>query len=167
MLFRSPAAQAAQAAGGPVPQQGQRGVPVPPQSAQPQVGRGQLTGPQGGIAGVASKSTAKGFRLYNGRDNYNEWVFMATAIASRISAPGATQNPTGGVALPGGVGGRGQPGGRGVGPGGRGPGQNPPPGPGQPQRGRGPGGSPFGGGGFGQPGGAPFGGSGATGARGR
>ena len=80
-----PAAQAAQAAGGPVPQQGQRGVPVPQATSAP-VGQGQLTGPQGGVAGVASKSTSKGFRLYNGRDKYNEWVFMATAIANRIAA---------------------------------------------------------------------------------
>jgi type II secretory pathway pseudopilin PulG len=165
-----PATQAAQAAGAPVPQQGQRGVPVP-QTAQTQVGRGQLTGPQGGVAGVASKSTSKGFRLYNGRDKYNEWVFMATAIANRIAAPNGTQNPTGGLNVPGGVGGgRGPvpPNGRGVGPGGRGLGPNQPQGPGNPSpRGRGPG-TPPGGGGFGQPsGGQPFGGGFLGGARGR
>jgi type II secretory pathway pseudopilin PulG len=33
----------------------------------------------GGIVGVTSKSTDKSLRLYNGRDTYNQWVFMPVA----------------------------------------------------------------------------------------
>jgi type II secretory pathway pseudopilin PulG len=31
----------------------------------------------GAIAGVASRSTEKGLRVFNGRERYNEWVFVA------------------------------------------------------------------------------------------
>jgi type II secretory pathway pseudopilin PulG len=33
----------------------------------------------GGIVGVTSKSPLKSLRLYNGRDTYNQWVFMPVA----------------------------------------------------------------------------------------
>jgi type II secretory pathway pseudopilin PulG len=114
---------------------------------------------QGGIIGVASKSTADAFRVYNGHTKYNEWVFVATQASNRVGAPNGSQTPTGGINFPGGA-----PGGVG-GRGGRG---QPPPGgfpPGQ-GRGRGQGNpQPFGGqrgqpgGGFGAPvgpGGFPF-----------
>jgi type II secretory pathway pseudopilin PulG len=136
--------QPAQQGGGTVPQRGQPGRPVT------QVATGPAGGPQGGIVGVASKSTATSLRLYDGHDKYNEWVFVATQVTNRINAPNGSLNPTGGVNLPGGVGGRGGlqlPGGRGNLPSG-GRGQNP----NQP--------GPFGrpGGGFGAPPiGAPFG----------
>jgi hypothetical protein len=41
---------------------------------------GALLGPgvQGGIMGVASRSTAESIRQYNGRGRYNEWTFVAT-----------------------------------------------------------------------------------------
>ena len=134
--------------GGAVPQRGQPGRPA----TQVPAG-GPAGGQQGGIVGVASKSTATSLRLFDGHDKYNEWVFVATQVTNRINAPNGTPNPTGGINLPGGAGGRG---GRGA---------QPPPG----TRGNQPGGranpnqpGPFGrpgGGGFGNPPiGAPFGG---------
>lgn len=104
--------------GGTVPTQGQ------PQQRTTAVGGGTPLA-QGGIIGVASKSTATSLRVYNGHEKYNEWVFVAQQVSNRAGAPGGTQTPTGGMNLPGGPGGRGrgqQPGGfpPGQGPGGRG-----------------------------------------------
>lgn len=42
----------------------------------------------GGIVGVTSKSPLKSFRLYNGQDVYNQWVFMPVAQAARAGGPG-------------------------------------------------------------------------------
>ena len=53
----------------------------------------------GGVIGVVSKSTDKSFRLYNGRDTYNQWVFLAIQQSNRAGGPGG--NPPG-------AGGRGQ-----------------------------------------------------------
>ena len=65
-------------------------------------------GPQGGMIGVASTSTATSLRVYSGRSKYNEWVFVATQATNRISAPTGSQTPTGGMTVPGGAfGGRG------------------------------------------------------------
>jgi type II secretory pathway pseudopilin PulG len=50
----------------------------------------------GAIIGVVSKSTDKSIKLYNGRNHYNEWLFVYSAPAGR------------GVMAPGGRGGRGQ-----------------------------------------------------------
>jgi type II secretory pathway pseudopilin PulG len=141
-------------AGGIVPTQGQ---PAPRTTT---VGGGTSIGAQGGIIGVASKSTATSLRIYNGHDKYNEWVFVAQQLSGRIGAPNASQTPTGGINLPGGPpgarGGRGvqSPDGRGGFPPGQGPGRGPgnqAPGPFGP-RGGGQGtpfGTPFGPGGFG------------------
>ena len=134
-------------AGGTVPTQGQ----AAPRTTT--VGGGNTVGAQGGIIGVASTSTASSLRIYNGKSKYNEWVFVGQQVSGRIGAPNASQTPTGGISLPGGVpGGRGgrinQPPGQGPG---RGPG-NQPPGPFGP-RGGGQGtpfGTPFGQGGFGR-----------------
>ena len=60
--------------------------------------------PAGGIMGVASKSTAKSLRLFNGRDN-NEWIFVGTQASTRAGT-GAT-----GTGRAGGVSGTGTPGG--------------------------------------------------------
>jgi type II secretory pathway pseudopilin PulG len=143
---------AARQGGGTVPQRGQPARPVT-QVASGGPGGGQ----QGGIVGVASKSTATSLRVYDGHDKYNEWVFVATQVTNRVNAPNATRDPTGGVNLPGGVGGAGGRGGRGgaqLPPGTRG---NQPGGRGNPNQ-PGPFGRP-GGGGFGAPPiGAPFGG---------
>jgi type II secretory pathway pseudopilin PulG len=132
-------------AGGIVPTQGQ------PQQRTTTVGSGTPVA-QGGIIGVASKSTATSLMVYNGHDKYNEWVFVAQQVSNRAGAPTGSQTPTGGINLPGGVpggvGGRGrggqQPGGfpPGQGRGGRGQG-NQPQGPFGP-RGGGAQGAPFG-----------------------
>ena len=66
-------------------------------------GRGN---PIGGIVGVTSKSTEKSLRLYNGRDTYNQWVFMPVARG------GAGGGARGGAPGPEGRGGRGGEGGR-------------------------------------------------------
>jgi hypothetical protein len=44
------------------------------------------------VLGVASKSTDTSLRLYNGRDKYNEWVFMGTQLSNAAGqgAPGST-----------------------------------------------------------------------------
>lgn len=140
-----------------VPTQGQ------PQARTTTVGGGSTIGAQGGIIGVTSKSTATALRLYNGRDKYNEWVFVAQQASGRIGAPNASQTPTGGINLPGGFPGqRGvqQPGQRGTFPG-QGPGRGTPPG----------GFGPRGGGGqvpstpFGPPFGSPVGPGGGQGGR--
>src|SRR5438552_859602 len=146
LVYANQQASAQPNAGGVVPTQGQ---PTRPATT---VGSSTSIVAQGGIIGVASKSTATSIRVYNGHDKYNEWVFVAQQVSNRAGAPTGSQTPTGGVNLPGGppggVGGRGgrgeqQPGGRGKQPGGRGPGPgNQPPGPFGGQRG---------GGGFGAP----------------
>lgn len=91
-------------------------------------GRGGMTSVGGGgsgIVGVASKSTEKSLRQYNGRGAYNEWTFIAVqrTLQAGQGADGA-QAP--------GMGGRGGRGGeRGTGPGrtgGTGPGTFRPPG---------------------------------------
>ena len=55
----------------------------------------------GGILAVASKSTQTSMRLYNGKNKYNEWLFMATAASTQAGAP-----PGSGGQTPGGRGGR-------------------------------------------------------------
>jgi type II secretory pathway pseudopilin PulG len=131
---------------GTVPQVGQ---PVRPPTT---VGAGTTVGPQGGMIGVASTSTATSLRVYSGRSKYNEWVFVATQATNRISAPTGSQTPTGGMTVPGGAFG-----GRGGTPGQPGRGGAPPPGgranPNQPA----PFGRPGGNGPVTPPTGAPFG----------
>ena len=65
------------------------------------LGRGGTLG-GGPIIGVMSRSTAQSIRVYNGRNHYNEWVFVSTASTTQ---PGA---PPGGETVPG-RGGRGFP----------------------------------------------------------
>lgn len=66
----------------------------------------------GGLMGVVSKSKDESIRLYNGRNHYNEWVFMFVALQpGGIGGRGVPGGP-GGVGGPGGPGGRGR-GGRG------------------------------------------------------
>ena len=87
-----------------------------------QTGLGGLSAGVAGLIGVMSKSTDKSIRIYNGRDHYNEWVFVFTGSAGRGGAIG----PGGRGQGPGGRGGRGGQGGPGgdifgpPGPGGRG-----------------------------------------------
>ena len=50
---------------------------------------GQASTPGAGpIIGVSSRSTAQSLRLYNGRNHYNEWLFVSTA-ATRDAGRGA------------------------------------------------------------------------------
>jgi type II secretory pathway pseudopilin PulG len=42
----------------------------------------------GGIIGVTSKSPLKSLRLYNGRDTYDQWVFVPVVQAARAGGPG-------------------------------------------------------------------------------
>jgi type II secretory pathway pseudopilin PulG len=116
---------------GQLPSQGRGGG----QGGQPAGGRGQMAmatqpgaiGPSPGVLGVVSRSSARSLRLYNGRDRYDQWVFLATEMSH---VPGGVP----GQAQPGGGRGGGQiqpsgvpPGGRGVQPGGRGAPPAPPP----------------------------------------
>jgi type II secretory pathway pseudopilin PulG len=76
-------------------------------AAQAQQGRGGFggtVGGGGGITGVASKSTEKSLRLYNGRGAYNEWAFVAVqrqlqageGAGPGAQAPGAGRGGRGG-----------------------------------------------------------------------
>ena len=59
-------------------------------------------GAAGGIIGVVSKSKDTSFRVYNGRNHYNEWVFVATQQTLRAGGPGGAAGPGGrGAAQPG------------------------------------------------------------------
>src|SRR5829696_9038850 len=89
---------------------------------------------RGGIVGVMSKSPLKSFRLYNGRDTYNQWVFMGVQQTTRAGGPGGRAGGRG-------VDGRGTGDGRGArggpsGPGARGVAPPPPPPPPPPPTGR-------------------------------
>jgi type II secretory pathway pseudopilin PulG len=85
-----------------------------PQQRQQTTGRGGVQNPltagmaPGGILGVVSKSKETSLRLYNNRDKYNEWVFIATQMSVAAGGRGGTQAPggRGGDALGAGRGGR-------------------------------------------------------------
>jgi type II secretory pathway pseudopilin PulG len=61
-----------------------------PAPAQPGAQPTGVTGIRGGVIGVVSKSKEKAIRLYKGRDRYNEWHFVYTAVSQGIGAPGST-----------------------------------------------------------------------------
>ncbi len=78
---------------------------------------GGQAGAQGaGLIGVASKSTATGLRVYNGRSKYSEWAFV---WQPRTVQAGSQAGGAAGAVQPGGLPGRGGPGGP-AGPGGPG-----------------------------------------------
>jgi type II secretory pathway pseudopilin PulG len=60
-----------------------------------QVQPGGQAGGQPGVIGVVSKSDAKAMRLFNGRDKYNEWLFVATEASTAAGARGGVQRPNG------------------------------------------------------------------------
>jgi type II secretory pathway pseudopilin PulG len=60
-----------------------------------QVQPGGRAGGQPGLIGVVSKSDAKAMRLFNGRDKYNEWMFVATEASTAAGARGGAQRPNG------------------------------------------------------------------------
>jgi type II secretory pathway pseudopilin PulG len=71
-------------------------------------------GTTAGVIGVVSRSDQQSLRLYNGRDRYNQWVFLGTEMSATAGAPpgeaqpGAGRGGRGGVQpAPGGTGGRG------------------------------------------------------------
>lgn len=68
-------------------------------------------GARGGIVGVSSTSAAKSFRLYNGRDRYDQWLFVYAAPT--LGRPGGSPTPGGPAGMPrpgmGGPGGMGSP----------------------------------------------------------
>jgi type II secretory pathway pseudopilin PulG len=89
------------------------------QTTQDRSGGSQTAvGPQGGIIGVASKSTDESIRLYDGRSHYNEWQFVYTVTTTQPGGVPGRGQPGGvpGRGQPGGVPGRGQPGGASPGP---------------------------------------------------
>lgn len=47
---------------------------------------GGIAGATPGLQGVVSKSEEMSLRLYNGRDKYNEWVFVATQTSTAAGA---------------------------------------------------------------------------------
>jgi type II secretory pathway pseudopilin PulG len=125
-------------------QQGRGGPPMSQQQPQPvQQGRGFQSNPltagqaPGGILGVVSKSGQTSLRIYNGRDKYNQWVFIPTQMSTAAGAGAAGGQAPGGVGGPAGRGRGQQPDGRGRGqqPNGRGaqPFGGPGPGPGFPR----------------------------------
>jgi type II secretory pathway pseudopilin PulG len=60
----------------------------------------------GGLVAVTSKSTETSMRLYNGKNKYNEWIFMALASTTAAGGVGGSQTPGGrGGAAPGARGG--------------------------------------------------------------
>ncbi len=84
-------------------QSGRRGTPGPTQGRAVQGGASegglvtqgsafgsQVAGPQGGVVGVASKSTAASIRALEGRTKYNEWqfVWIQPAAAGRAGRRG-------------------------------------------------------------------------------
>ena len=82
-----------------------RGSTFSPMGRGAQTAAGQAANAQGigggGILAVASKSTQASMRLYNGKDKYNQWIFMA--LQSSLAAGGP---PGSGAQAPGGRGGR-------------------------------------------------------------
>jgi type II secretory pathway pseudopilin PulG len=69
----------------------QIGTPPGGRADQPTGGPGQAESIGAGpIIGVVSKSTAESLRLYNDRDHYNEWAFVAIAATAQPGAPGGT-----------------------------------------------------------------------------
>jgi type II secretory pathway pseudopilin PulG len=106
----------------PFSQQTGRGTPgTGAGTGQGTAGAGPL-GARGGIVGVASKSTEKSIRLYNGRNFYNEWEFVFVSIATQpgvrpgqmqlpgqMQPPGQRQGPFGGPGRGPGFGPGGQP----------------------------------------------------------
>ncbi len=71
-------------------------------------GSASLGAARGGIMGVVSRSSGTSLRLYNGRDKYNEWTFVATQATTQAGSPTGSESPTGGSGGAAGVGSRGR-----------------------------------------------------------
>jgi type II secretory pathway pseudopilin PulG len=87
---------------------------APPEGPSPSIGSptpGAPTGTvgaQGGIIGVVSRSDKTSIRLYNGRNTYNQWQFLYTAVTTQGGQNPGAANPGGAGAGGAGAGGRGQ-----------------------------------------------------------
>lgn len=61
-------------------------TPVPTPTRSP-FGGGSQPSPSGPITGVYSKSTKKGYRIYDGREMYNEWRFTEASLGISSTGP--------------------------------------------------------------------------------
>jgi len=62
-------------------------VPTPSSSFGPADAGGPGAAPVGPIAGVYSKSKKKGYRIYQGREAYNDWRFTEQTLMQQTGAP--------------------------------------------------------------------------------
>jgi type II secretory pathway pseudopilin PulG len=65
-------------------------TPAPTPTPTPSSGFGATpasANPAGPVAGVYSKSKKKGYRIYQGREAYNEWRFTEQALTQQTGAP--------------------------------------------------------------------------------
>ncbi len=95
-------------AGSPLTQGGGRGKPTPGPFTKPSPkpdpkrtplpGEAGLAGP---VMGVHSKSTLKAYRLWEGREVYNEWRFTEESLATMGGAGGSGGGPGPGLGGPG------------------------------------------------------------------
>jgi len=80
-----------QQGGGPArPPGSMQPTPTPAPTATPATGFGGTpagANPMGPVAGVYSKSTKKGYRIYQGREAYNEWRFTEQTLTQQTGAP--------------------------------------------------------------------------------
>ncbi len=81
------------AIGGTRPAPTPRPSPTPGPFATPGAGEGGMAGP---VLGVHSKSTERGYRLWEGREAYNEWRFTeASLLGTGVSGSGQGPGPGG------------------------------------------------------------------------
>jgi type II secretory pathway pseudopilin PulG len=67
--------------------------PFGPPGAGGPGGPGTDGAPIGPVLGVYSKSTEKGYRLWEGRESYNEWRFTEESLATLGGVPGSGGGP--------------------------------------------------------------------------
>lgn len=73
-----------------------RPTPTPKPTPKPDPRRTPMPGEAGAagpVMGVYSKSTDKGFRTFEGRQNYNEWRFTEESLGTRIGESGSGGGP--------------------------------------------------------------------------
>ena len=89
----------------PAPTPTPRPTPRPDPRRTPLPGEAGTTGP---VVGVYSKSSAKGYRTWEGREVYNEWRFTEQSVTGAAAASGSGAGPGPGIggspAPPGGAG---------------------------------------------------------------
>lgn len=89
----------------PAPTPTPRPTPRPDPRRTPLPGEAGTTGP---VVGVYSKSSAKGYRTWEGREAYNEWRFTEQSVTGAAAASGSGAGPGPGIggspAPPGGAG---------------------------------------------------------------